>query len=127
MADTDTLLRGLAFPFRRDATDFATAEGAAQVIQNVANVLATPRGTHPWRPDFGSDLHRLIHSNSVAATAIAQQFVARALERWVPTVRLQRVSVSVAAGLLRVSVTYRIVKGIAASADVISQTLTIQA
>lgn len=123
----DIILRGLAFPLRREATDFAVAESVEQVMQDVANVLGTPRGTHPWRPDFGSDLHRLLHSNSSAATAIAQQFVSRALERWVPYVRLQRATATANAGVLTIAVTYRIVKGAAARAEAVAQSITIQA
>ena len=123
----DILLRGLAFPFTREATDFAVAESVDQVQQNIAMVLTTPRGTLPWRPDFGSDLHRLRHSNSSAATAIAKTFVSRALERWVPYVRLQSTSVSIEGGALRLNVVYRIVTGPLAANEAVKQSVTVSA
>lgn len=124
---TDILLRGLAFPFTREATDFAVAESVDQVQQDIAMALTTPRGTLPWRPDFGSDLHRLRHSNSQAAAGIASNFVARCLERWVPYVRLQATSVSIEGGALRLNVVYRIVTGPLAQNEAIKQSVTVSA
>jgi phage baseplate assembly protein W len=121
----DIVLRGLAVPFRREATDFAVAESVEQVQQDIAMALTTPRGTLPMRPDFGSDLHRLRHSNSQAAVGIATNFVARCLERWVPYVRLQSTSVSVESGEMRLTVVYRIVAGPLAQSEAVKQSVTI--
>jgi phage baseplate assembly protein W len=125
MAASDVVLRGLAFPFRRDATDLAVASSVAQVEQNIATVLTTPCGTLPWRPDFGSHLHRLRHSNSAATSGIAENFTQRALKRWVPYVRLVRATVTIEGTALRLRVVYRIVSGPLAQAEPIEQSVTI--
>lgn len=123
----DILLRGLAFPFVREATDFAVAESIDQVQQDIAMALTTPRGTLPWRPDFGSGLHRLRHSNSQAAAGIASNFVARCLERWVPYVRLAGTTVTIEGTALRLTITYRIVTGPLAQNEAIKQSVTVAA
>ena len=122
---TDILLRGLAFPFVREATDFAVAESVDQVQQDIAMALTTPRGTLPWRPDFGSDLHRLRHSNSQAAAGIASNFVVSCLERWVPYVRVTSTKVEIEGTALRLSISYRIVTGPLAQVESIKQSVTI--
>lgn len=122
----DIILRGLGYPFHRDATDFVYADSVEKVKQNVANVLATPKGAFPWRPEFGSDLHRLRHANVSVPNQVAQEYVARALARWVPYVRLIRVSAEKVGATLRLNVTYKVVSGPAALGEPVKQAITIQ-
>ena len=123
---TEVVLRGLAHPFYREATDFARAESVALIKQNIATVLTTPKGTLPWRPEFGSELHRLRHSNVSNPAAVAQAYVGRALERWVPYVRVQRVSAARTGGTLSILVAYQIVSGVAARNETVEQAITLQ-
>lgn len=123
---SETILRGLASPFHREATDFAQAESVDLIRQNIATVLTTPRGTLPWRPDFGSDLHKLRHSKLSAPQLVAQEYVGRALQRWVPYVRLQRVTASQVGAVLRIMVAYKIVSGVAARNETVEQAVTLQ-
>lgn len=122
----DVVLRGLGFPFHRDATDLTVVESVEQVLQNIANVLTTPKGTLPWRPDFGSELHRLRHANVESIGPIAQQFVAQALKRWVPYIRLQGVKAEVVETALRLTISYKIISGSAARTESVEQAVTVQ-
>ena len=83
--------RGLIHPFQRDLDDFANADGAQELQSRIEQVLGT-RGTAPneigelpWRPEFGSALHRLRHRNmQEAIVELAREHVGGALRRWVP-------------------------------------------
>ena len=83
--------RGLIQPFQRDLDDFANADGSQELDSRVEQVLGT-RGTSPneigelpWRPEFGSALHRLRHRAMNDATdALARDYVGGSLRRWVP-------------------------------------------
>ncbi len=80
---------GLAHPFRRIESDFASASGDAETLQQVSEVLGTRQGTLPWRPDFGSELHRLRHKkNAIVLKETARVFVDDALRKWVPAAKL---------------------------------------
>jgi phage baseplate assembly protein W len=88
--------RGLLRPFVRDEkNDFANGSGADLVRAAVGQVLGTRTSTAqtigelPWRPEFGSLLHTLRHSNNNdMLTQIAKGFVVDALRRWEPRVRV---------------------------------------
>ena len=83
--------RGLIQPFQRDLDDFANADGAQELQSRIEQVLGT-RGTSPneigempWRPEFGSALHRLRHRNmDETIVALARTYVGDSLRRWVP-------------------------------------------
>ena len=100
MASLDDFLgTGVAAPFRRGATDLATASGVDFVRDCVANVLSTTcasplgDGELPWRQRFGSLLHRLRHRNNDETTAeLARIYVGEALGAWVPQLRLRSVA-----------------------------------
>lgn len=87
---------GLLRPFRRDEkNDFANGSGAELVKAAVGQVLgtrtstATTIGELPWRPEFGSLLHTLRHSNNNdGLKQIAKGFVIDAIRRWEPRVRV---------------------------------------
>lgn len=90
---------GLVRPFRRDQQrDFVAAGGVALVRASVAQILGTmasgpvAQGELPWRPEFGSQLYRLrMGLNNAELAGIGRQFVADAITRWEPRVRITRV------------------------------------
>lgn len=92
---------GLLQPFRRDRKrDFANAQGLDLVRACVAQVLGTQcsdasgyAGEIPWRPEFGSSLYRLRHKKGVVLQELARLYVADALARWEPRVRVSRVDI----------------------------------
>ena len=87
---------GLLRPFRRDEkADFANASGEDLVRSAVGQVLGTRSssaqaiGELPWRPEFGSLLYTLRHSNNNdALEQIAQSYVIDALRKWEPRVNV---------------------------------------
>lgn len=89
---------GLLAPFVRDQKgDFANGGGEALVRSCVAQVLGTEctsedgsvQGELPWDPEFGSLLRLLRHRQmDEVLQQVAQVYVADALRRWEPRVRL---------------------------------------
>lgn len=92
---------GLLSPFQRDAkNDFAHGGGVRLVQSAVEQVLGTvcssetTQGELPWRPEFGSLIHRLRHSNNDDILAdLARVHSVDALARWEPRVRVRKVTI----------------------------------
>ncbi|EPR8090871.1 GPW/gp25 family protein [Pseudomonas aeruginosa] len=68
--------------------------GVAHLKQSIEDILTTPLGTRRMRPECGSKLRRLVDLpvNDGWKSAV-QAEVARALGRWEPRLRLERVRV----------------------------------
>lgn len=68
--------------------------GVAHLKQSIEDILTTPLGTRRMRPEYGSKLRRLVDlpMNDGWKSAV-QAEVARALGRWEPRLRLERVRV----------------------------------
>ena len=83
-------------PFVRDEkNDFANGSGAELVRASIGQVIGTRTSTAqtvgelPWRPEFGSLVHTLRHSNNnTMLQQIAKGFVVDAVRRWEPRVRI---------------------------------------
>lgn len=92
---------GLLRPFRRDRKlDFAAAGGIRLVTSCVGQVLGTrcasefSSGELPWRDEFGSLLYLLRHrANDDTTRELARIYVAEALVRWEPRVRVTGVEI----------------------------------
>jgi len=90
---------GLLRPFRRDQKlDFANAAGLELVRSAVGQVLGTRaasdtiQGEIPWRTEFGSLLYLLRHrNNDITTRELARVYVAQAIARWEPRVRVTNV------------------------------------
>ena len=85
----------LAFPFQRDARDFATASDVDLLLAQAEQVLGTeadsPKGPGelPWRTAFGSVLHLLRHRpNDASLAELARVHARDALARWAPGVQV---------------------------------------
>lgn len=90
---------GLTIPFQRAANDFAAAGGLDLIRSNVAQIIGTRIGELPWRPRFGSELHKLRSQNNDRVRAeLARVFVNDALSRWEPRVAVKGVEVSTKTG-----------------------------
>lgn len=89
---------GLLRPLRRDQKqDFASGGDVRLIKSAVGQILGTMssapgmQGEIPWRPEFGSQLYRMRMSlNDVELQAIGRRFVAEALTRWEPRIRIKR-------------------------------------
>jgi phage baseplate assembly protein W len=100
--DSAWLGAGLVRPFQRDGkSDFANSSGVALVKACIGQILGTQAGSNfsqgelPWRTEFGSLLHTLKHKRNDAALAdLTRTYVAEAIRRWEPRVRLKHVEVT---------------------------------
>lgn len=98
---SDALGSGPTRPWRRDKKlDWSSANGAKLVASSVGQILGTrcasefTSGELPWRDEFGSLLYLLRHRNNDATTReLARVYVADALARWEPRVRVTGVSI----------------------------------
>lgn len=68
--------------------------GVAHLRQSIEDILTTPLGSRRMRPEYGSQLRRYVDLpvNEGWKSAV-QAEVARALGRWEPRLKLQRVKV----------------------------------
>lgn len=68
--------------------------GLDHLKQSIEDILTTPLGSRRMRPDYGSNLRRFVDLpvNEGWKSAV-QAEVARALGRWEPRVKLERVKV----------------------------------
>ena len=68
--------------------------GIAHLRQSIEDILTTPLGSRRMRPDYGSQLRRYVDLpvNEGWKSAV-QAEVARALGRWEPRLKLERVKV----------------------------------
>lgn len=69
--------------------------GLAHLRQSIEDILSTPLGSRRMRPDYGSKIRRFVDLpvNDGWKSAV-QAEVARALSRWEPRLRLERVRVT---------------------------------
>lgn len=73
--------------------------GTAHLKQSVEDILTTPVGSRRMRPEYGSSLRRYVDLpvNDGWKSAV-QAEVARALGRWEPRLKLERVRVTAVVG-----------------------------
>lgn len=73
--------------------------GLAHLRQSIEDILSTPQGSRRMRPEYGSQLRRYVDLpvNEGWKSAV-QAEVARALGRWEPRLKLERVRVTAVVG-----------------------------
>lgn len=93
MADS-ILGRGIAFPPRIGANGrLAWSEGAQNVRESIRIILLTDLRERLMRPTFGGGLQALLFEpNTLATRRMLEERTRRALERWEPRIRLDRVT-----------------------------------
>ena len=62
------------------AGGFCRLEGSAALVQRILFKLSARRGTFPFLPELGSNLHTLVREKNSARQALCAQYVAQALE-----------------------------------------------
>ena len=73
--------------------------GIEHVRQSIEDILTTPLGSRRMRPEYGSKLRRFVDLPVTEGWKSAVQAeVARALERWEPRLKLERVWVTAVVG-----------------------------
>jgi phage baseplate assembly protein W len=94
---------GILRPFSRDEVGDFLNGGAERLIRSaVGQVLGTRAaagqrmGELRWRPEFGSQLYRLRHSNANGILIdIARYYVVEALSRWEPRIKVTGFNITV--------------------------------
>jgi uncharacterized protein len=67
----------------------ALVQQEQDVEEAIRIILLTAKGERQMRPEFGSDLHRLVFAPADAATAgLARRYVQEALARWEPRIEV---------------------------------------
>ncbi|AXL49178.1 phage baseplate protein [Paraburkholderia caffeinilytica] len=95
--------------------------GLAHLKQSVGDILSTRKGTRRERPEYGSDIPRMVDLPlSRGWISSAQAEAARAIERWEPRLKLSRVSV---VSVIDGKVTFRI-QGVYEGDDVVFEVAT---
>jgi phage baseplate assembly protein W len=110
-------VRGILFPFRRDASDIANSNDIERLTNaRIKYILCTKTGPNPgqgdlpWRSNFGSRLWLLRHdADPVVLNEVARSYVIDALRRWEPNIQVESVTVTNANdGVLEIAMTYSI-------------------
>ena len=87
-------------------TTGAPMTGLEHLCQSIGDILSTRKGTRRQRPEYGSDIPKMVDLPVTRGwISTVQAEAARAIGRWEPRIRLKRVSVvSIVGG----AVTFRI-------------------
>jgi phage baseplate assembly protein W len=109
----DFVGRGWVFPIGLDIRGrIALTTGFESIERSIRLILQTARGERVMRPQFGSDLHRLVFAENNATTAgLGDFYVRQALARWEPRIEVENVGVSWSEadrGAMVLNITYRI-------------------
>lgn len=94
-------IRGLLRPFVRDGvSDFASATGRRLIESKIGQIVGTRcssqtmQGELPWRPEFGSLVNLVRHSNDdEVMRELARTYLQDALRQWLPSIRVSRIDV----------------------------------
>jgi phage baseplate assembly protein W len=75
---------------------FSWLEGQPALRQRIELVLSTPKGSLPWRPEFGCELWNLLGGPATQdRLVLIRMAVFSALGTWVPQVRVDAVDIQV--------------------------------
>lgn len=94
-------------------------EGVADIQQCISNILTTPIGSNPTRPDFGSNVHLYLDWPINEARPHIVRETVEAIRKWEPRCTVKRVVVElvdVAAMLIKVF--FQLPDGFETSAEV---------
>lgn len=73
----------------------AALAGIDHLRQSIADILTTPMGSRRMRPEYGSNLPRMVDQPGNAGwVAAVQAEAARAIARWEPRLQLKRITLS---------------------------------
>lgn len=94
-------------------------EGLADIQQCISNILSTPLGAEPMRPDFGSNLHLYIDWPIDRARPHIVREAVDAIRRWEKRITVTRVTVE-AVDVARIALTvfFKLSDGIERSLEV---------
>ena len=56
------------------------------IRRSIANIIKTPKGSRPFRPDYGTDIKRYLFNNSIFSEYEVNQKIYEAISRFEPRV-----------------------------------------
>ena len=79
----------LSFTVHPVTKDISMVKNEEAVKSALRNLLKTPQGTRPFRPDYGVNLHRYLFEPATYATEVSiNKEIAEAIQRFEPRVQL---------------------------------------
>lgn len=108
MATSQAQIRGLALPAIRTAGGYFATKGPDDMAWGaLINAVFTPRGSRPFRRQFGSALHELVMdpADSVSQGAI-EYVIKEAASRWAPTAVIRAVRTRVDGNVVQVLIEF---------------------
>ncbi len=111
--EQDIIGAGWSFPVQLNGRgSVALTSGVHTIERAIRIILLTAKGERAMRPEFGSDLHRLVFAENNATTAgYADFYVREALAQWEPRIEVEDVQVSWSRsdrGMMLIEIEYRI-------------------
>ena len=62
------------------------------IRRSIANIIKTPKGSRPFRPDYGTDIKKYLFSNSIFSEYEVNQKIYEAISRFEPRVTVLSVT-----------------------------------
>lgn len=82
-------IKGLTFPLQLTNGKPELSEVKPLIGASLVNIVCWERGTFPFRPNFGSRLHEVLHEpNSAVADTLANIFIKEAVSSYEQRVRI---------------------------------------
>lgn len=94
--DIDIIGKGFAYPLQINPRGgIKTSQHAEKIRQSILIILGTQHGERLMRPNFGSNLKRLLFAPNNSATAnLTRFYVEESLETWEPRIQLEDIIVT---------------------------------
>lgn len=96
-AEKSDIYTDIPADFRRDekTNDLGIVKNIAAVQQSLIGIIGTKRGSRPFNPNFGCDIHASLFENMTDASMITiEKSIANAISQYEPRVQLQNISIS---------------------------------
>lgn len=80
------------YPKSGQGADGFTSHDRELIKQSILNIIKTPKGSRVYDPDYGTNLHRLIHDlNNERTRNIAKNEIMYAVEKYEPRAKITRI------------------------------------
>ena len=110
MAEKDFLGVGWKFPLAINSTGgISETHSEYKIKESIRIILGTAKGERIMRPDFGSDLHKLVFEPNDSVTKnLAVHYVEEALTLWEPRIQVEEITAEneIEAGRLIININY---------------------
>ena len=94
--NTDFIGNGMAFPFSiTQSGGVQSSNGIDRIKQSIAQILGTRIGERIMRPEFGSNMYKLLfEQNDNVLISLAQFYVVDALKKWEKRITIYSVNIA---------------------------------